>query len=82
MEEDKKLLLGKTNLSKSIKRSKIKLVQKCKAMETRQSSGGEIQGGPEETTYLFKNTMKNVCDKCAEVSLMLLGGGYYKSESY
>lgn len=50
-------------------------------METRQSSGGEIQGGPQETTFL-KNTMKNVCDKCAEVSLMLWDGGYYKHESY
>lgn len=51
-------------------------------METRQSSGGEIQGGPQETTHFLKNTMKNVCDKCAEVSLMLSDGGYYKPESY
>lgn len=50
MEEDKNLLLGK---KKSIKRSKIELVQKYKAMETRQSSGGEIQGGPQETTQFF-----------------------------
>lgn len=44
MEEDENLLLGKINLAESIKRSKIKLVQKPKAMETRHSSGGEIQG--------------------------------------
>lgn len=73
--EDENLLLGKINLSEYSKRSKIKLVQKHKAMETRQSSGGEIQGGPQETTHLFRNTMKNVCDKCVEFSLMLSDGG-------
>lgn len=46
MEEDENLLLGKINQSESesIKRNKMKPVQKHKAMETRQSSGGEIQG--------------------------------------
>lgn len=72
MEEDENLLLGKINLSEYSKRSKV---QKHTAMETRQSSGGEIQRGPQETTHLFRNTMKNVCDKCVAFSLMLSDGG-------
>lgn len=71
MEEDENLLLSKINPSESIKSSKIKLVQNRNAMETGQSSGGEIEGDPQEITHLFKNTIKNVCDECVEVSLML-----------